>query len=641
MPAAKPKAAKPVASVTDLSAELLSGVMEECGDEAAATLLGSDGLSLKIRGVISTQNAEIDAAIGRGGIPLGRLTIIHGAEACVDAQAFVGFRAITPDGHEYAHGGTIQKLWELFHTGECSRPRGYGGGPPPFKAPKGTMFTAPSMNEDGCIVQNEIVDVVKTGDKPAYKVVTDSGNHLVCTLDHKFWNGANYIGLSDLKVGDVVYESVNARNKKSSKKQQKRYDEITLKRHPNCRKKPFRTHGYLYHYHVIPRSRALIEAQVNGLTLDEYKAVMNGDGDYSHLRFLRKDEHVHHINGDWTDNSLENLELKDGIEHVREHAIENHNNLRFVVTPTKIASIEYVGERSTYDLKMNHPYHNYIVNKLVTHNSGKTTLCLHLVAEVQAMGGIAVYMDKEYKLDPEYAASLGVDTSKLIVSQPDYLEQIFKLMDSVVKRASAIREKHGRRVPILVVLDSMNSCITKEMFEAEYGKREMAGNARVFSANLPKLMPLVHKEDVALVFISQVRQKMNVMFGDDEEIAGGNAPKFFASLVLHVKRLTAEREGEVKIGNKIRVEPKKNQIAPPFRRAEVLVRYGKGFDKEAALLARGLKLDLIKKEGNTFSFNGEKLGIGEQNAVKAIRKSDTFRTEIAAAIAAQEPWNKA
>jgi len=354
MPAAKTKAAKASpASVTDLSTELLNGVLEECGDEAGAQLLGSDGLSLKIRGVISTQNVEIDAAIGRGGVPLGRLTIIHGSEG-----------------------------------------------------------------------------------------------------------------------------------------------------------------------------------------------------------------------------------------------------------------------------------------------SGKTTLALHLVAEVQAMGGIAVYMDKEYKLDPEYASSLGVDTSKLIISQPDYLEQIFKLMDSVVKRAAAIREKHNRRVPILVVLDSMNSCITKEMFEAEYGKREMAGVARVMSGNLPKLMPLVFKEDVALVFISQVRLKMNVMFGDDEEMAGGKAPKHCASLILHVKRLGAEREGEIKVGNKVRVEAKKNQIAPPFRRAEASIRYGKGFDKEAALLSRGVALELISKEGNTYAWKGEKLGIGEGNAIKAIRKSETFRSEIVAAISAKEAWNR-
>lgn len=356
MPPAKPKAAKSGATSThDLSSELLDGVLEECGDEAGAQLLGSDGLSLKIRGVISTQNAEIDGAIGRGGVPLGRLTILHGMQA-----------------------------------------------------------------------------------------------------------------------------------------------------------------------------------------------------------------------------------------------------------------------------------------------SGKTTLALHTVASVQQMGGIAVYIDKEYKLDPEYAQAIGVDTSRLIISQPDYLEQIFKLMDSVVKRASTIREKYGRRVPILVILDSMNACITKEMFEADYGKREMAGVARVMSANLPKLMPLVFKEDVGLLFISQVRQKMNVMFGDDEEISGGNAPKFFASLVLHVKRLGAEREGEEKIGNKIRVEPKKNQIAPPFKRADVLVRYGVGFDREAALLSRGLKLEVVNKDGNTFTLasSGEKLGIGEANAVKGLRKSEPLRTTLAAEISAKEPWNK-
>lgn len=271
--------------------------------------------------------------------------------------------------------------------------------------------------------------------------------------------------------------------------------------------------------------------------------------------------------------------------------------------------------------------------------SGKTTLALHLVASVQAMDGVAVYVDAEYKLDPEYAANIGVDTKRLIISQPPYLEKLFALIDAVVKRAAAIRKARGRRVPILIIADSMNAFITKEMYEAEgYDKKEVAGPPRVFSSLLPKIMPLVSKEDVALVFISQVRKKIGVMFGDDEEIAGGNAPKFYASLVLHVRRLAAEREGETKVGNKVRVEPKKNQIAPPFRRGEAMIRFGKGFDRERALLTRGETLGLVKKSGNTYQFKDDKLGVGNTNAVKFLRKNRELREALAKAIRNAEGW---
>lgn len=270
--------------------------------------------------------------------------------------------------------------------------------------------------------------------------------------------------------------------------------------------------------------------------------------------------------------------------------------------------------------------------------SGKTTLALHLVSEVQKMGGIAVYIDLEYKLDPDYAAKLGVDTKRLIISQPPHLEAAFMLVAGVVKRAAALRERLGKRVPILVVLDSMNAAITKHMHEAEYDAIEMAGPARVMSAKLPKLIPIVSKEDVALVFISQVRKKMNVMYGDDEEIACGNAPKFYASLVLHVKRLAKEREGENTVGNKVRIECKKNQIAPPFKKADVMVRFGKGFDKEQAVITRGVTLGVLEHKGTTFSLDGEKIGIGIGNACKALRRQPELRARVFETVRKAEAW---
>lgn len=271
--------------------------------------------------------------------------------------------------------------------------------------------------------------------------------------------------------------------------------------------------------------------------------------------------------------------------------------------------------------------------------SGKTTLALQLVAEVQRKGGMAVYIDKEYKLDPDYATKLGVDTSRLIISQPSYLEQVFQLIEGVVIRAAEIRKKRGKRVPILVILDSMNACISKQEYEGSWDQVHIAAPARVFSGKLPKLIPVVSQQDVALVFVSQVRKKIGVMFGDDEEIAGGNAPKFFASLVLHVTRLAAERRDGEKVGNKVRIECKKNQIAPPFKRANCLIEYGKGLDGEQSLLTRGATLGVVEcTPGSYYIFDGEKIGHGLDRAAKKLRKNTEWRDKIAKAVRELEPW---
>jgi len=253
--------------------------------------------------------------------------------------------------------------------------------------------------------------------------------------------------------------------------------------------------------------------------------------------------------------------------------------------------------------------------------SGKTTLALHIVAECQRQNGVAIYMDKEYKLDPDYARSgIGVDTSRLIIVQPPYLERVFDNCHKIIQKAAAHRTKTGKRVPILIVLDSMNAAITKAEFEGEWEDKHMAQSARAFSQLLPKLMPQVHKEDVALLFISQIRQKFNVMFGNADEVAGGNAPKHWASLILKVTRLGANKEGDEKVSNKIRVECVKNQIAPPFKKAECDIVYGHGIDKESSLIWLAEKNGVIKRSGSTYTYADLKIAIGIKALAKKLKE---------------------
>jgi recombination protein RecA len=270
--------------------------------------------------------------------------------------------------------------------------------------------------------------------------------------------------------------------------------------------------------------------------------------------------------------------------------------------------------------------------------SGKTTLALMIVAACQAAGGVVVYCDKEYKLDPDYAKTLGVDIDHVIWAQPPYLEKFFQTAEGAIKRAGVLR-KAGKRVPIIIVLDSMNAAITKAQFEGEWDQKHMAPQARVFSELLPKLMPEVHKEDVALLFISQVRKKMNVMFGNDEEIAGGNAPRFYASLILYIQRLGSQKdEGGEKVSNKIRIEAKKNQIAPPFKKADCQIVYGHGIDKELALLAQAEKLKLAEKNGAWWSFQGKRLGQGDEAAANNLRSHPELEQEIRKAVTEEMGW---
>jgi len=271
--------------------------------------------------------------------------------------------------------------------------------------------------------------------------------------------------------------------------------------------------------------------------------------------------------------------------------------------------------------------------------SGKTTIALHAVAEVQRMGGVAIYADKEYKLDPDYAAAIGVDTPKLVISQPRHLEDVIKLIRETVKRMAARRARTGRRVPILLVLDSLNAAIAKAVLEGEVDDHHIAPEARVWSRNLPEIIEMCHKEDVALLFVSQVRKKIGVLFGNDEEIAGGNAPRFYASLIMYVKRVGTEKDDGVKSGSVLEVECRKNQIAPPFKKAKMVIKYGRGIDYEQSLVLQAEKMGIVEKSGAWFSHDGERIGQGYLSAAKRLRKDTELRDRIVGEVRAGLGWD--
>ncbi len=255
-------------------------------------------------------------------------------------------------------------------------------------------------------------------------------------------------------------------------------------------------------------------------------------------------------------------------------------------------------------------------------SSGKTTLCLHLVAECQKMGGTAAYIDMEHALDPVYAARLGVDLDKLYISQPDTGEQALEITDTLV-RSGAVE---------LVVIDSVAALVPRNEIEGDMGDATMGMQARLMSQALRKLSGAINQTKTSVVFTNQLRQKIGVMFGNPETTTGGMALKFYASVRLDVRRIQSIKVGAEIIGNRVRVRVVKNKVAPPFRTAEFDIMYNEGISKVGDIIDLATQLEIITKRGAFFSYGDIRLGQGRENAKEFLRQNTDLANEIEQAI---------
>ena len=237
-------------------------------------------------------------------------------------------------------------------------------------------------------------------------------------------------------------------------------------------------------------------------------------------------------------------------------------------------------------------------------SSGKTTLALHVIAEAQKAGGNAAFIDAEHALDPTYAKRLGVDTENLIVSQPDYGEQALEIAQALV----------ASQAVDVIVIDSVAALTPKAEIEGEMGDSHMGLQARMMSQALRKLTASVSKANTCLIFINQLREKIGVMFGNPETTTGGRALKFYSSVRIEVRRMTAIKDGEVVVGNRTKIKIVKNKIAAPFREVEIDILYGKGISRESDILDLGVQQAIIEKSGSWYSYKGERIGQGRENA---------------------------
>ena len=255
-------------------------------------------------------------------------------------------------------------------------------------------------------------------------------------------------------------------------------------------------------------------------------------------------------------------------------------------------------------------------------SSGKTTLALHAIAESQKNGGAAAFIDAEHALDASYARKLGVDIDNLLVSQPDSGEQALEITEVLI-RSGAID---------IVVVDSVAALVPRAELEGEMGDAQMGLQARLMSQALRKLTGIVSKSKTCLIFINQIREKIGVVFGNPETTTGGRALKFYSSVRVDVRRIASIKDGDQVVGNRTKVKLVKNKVAPPFREAEFDIIYGEGISHEGELLDLAVEKNIIEKSGAWFSFQGERLGQGRENARQFLKDNHDYRGRVELAL---------
>jgi recombination protein RecA len=251
-------------------------------------------------------------------------------------------------------------------------------------------------------------------------------------------------------------------------------------------------------------------------------------------------------------------------------------------------------------------------------SSGKTTVALQVIAEAQRAGGMAAFIDVEHALDPIYARKLGVDVDNLLVSQPDYAEQALEITSALITSGS---------IDVLVV-DSVAALVPKSELDGEMGDSHMGVQARLMSQAMRKLTGNVSKSNTCLIFINQIREKIGVMFGNPETTTGGRALKFYSSVRADIRRIAAIKEGEVVVGNRTKVKIVKNKVAAPFREAEFDIIYGEGISKEGDLIDLGVAQNLVEKSGSWYSYKGERIGQGRENARQFLKDNPDVRQQV-------------
>jgi recombination protein RecA len=559
--------------------------------------------------VIPTGIAQIDhVVIQAGGVPKGKIIEIYGPEACLVGDTFIQFSVNKVDGTRINHkGGTIKRLYERFHGIRRHR----------LQSREEVVYTAPSINEEDRVFHNQIADVVHTGKREVFSVVTTGGHTITATADHKFYTGEKWVSLDGLYAGETVM--IHNSNPFTTEPERRINQYLFVKSHKVAGIKEIfdKKTGNTYVYHRLRKHRAVMEAHLNGMSLEAYVKHLN-TGNIEDLIMLPREIHVHHIDEDTTNNDLANLSMIVGEDHTRHHALKDHNNLRYIAVEDTVKLVIPRGVSDTYDIKMRSPFNNFVADKFVVHNSGKTSLALQVIAEAQALGGMVAFVDAEHGLQPKRAAQLGVDLKRMLVSQPDCGEQALEIVEALVRTGA---------IDVLVV-DSVTALVPRAELEGEFGDSHMGLQARLMSQAMKKLTPIVAQSGTALIFINQIREKIGVMFGSPETTSGGRALKFFASLRLDIRRIGQIKVGEEIVGSRTKIKSVKNRVGSPFQEAEVDLLYATGFDKVGSWLDLAVEYKVITKSAAWHIFGTDRIANGRAAAIEALRGNPELLTQI-------------
>lgn len=549
--------------------------------------------------IVPTDSVGLNTVLGNNGIPLGKLMVLKGPESCLSYNTFIPFEVYSKDDKKRINhkGGTIELLYERF-TGEDRGTRSVYK----TKRNNNVNFYVKSVNSENRIIRNKVIDVVDTGVKPCFKVVDSEGNIIECTEDHKFMTNNGFMSLKNLEVGSEVFIHNNTRFKGRNKYQNR--PSKAVKYHPNL---PIKIVDGKYTYYRGVLSRLYYESYLNDMELEDFLRFLNTKTkeEINKLKFIPEGFHIHHKDEDFNNNSKENLILIDPKKHGVIHAKDRHNNLRFMAVTSTIIRIEPIGTKKTYDIKCVEPYNNYIANKFVVHNCGKTALSVAMLADIQKniahankldedgdlieYGNVAI-IDAEHSFSKSWYSKLGLDCSDehLRIVKPTTgesgLEVVEKLVDSGLYDA--------------ILIDSLNALMPEVMIENDIGDATMGAQARMLSKAYGRIISKISEKKVALFAISQERNTMNAY--EKPALAGGKATRFYAHIILDVRRKEYLGSKEEPIGIASQVKAEKNKVAVPFKKCMIELYFKKGFDFTSDYVNYAVNHGVITKKGGWY-----------------------------------------
>jgi len=608
------------------SLELLN---KNFGDKVS---LGSEPTKVN-QDVLPCPSPGLSDAVNYWGFPKGKITQFYGPEGCLDSDTFINYKISDSDGNIInKKGGSIERLYERFH-GLNVPGRGKSR-----VIPQGAEFTAPSINEEGRIFHNNILDVVKTGQKDCLLIKTKK-HEIVATEEHKFWTGAKFVKAGDLSVGSTIQIHNNTRFKKELAERQGKRFEVMVKFHPNGRLKKIKDGitGRIYEYYRVRRSRAVVEASLNQLSYNDYIARLNSDSP-GHLFTLSNKVHVHHLDEDFTNDDISNLAVLDPRVHNREHALEQHNNLRFMAVDDEILSISKVGKRNTYDIKMESPYNNYIANGFVVHNSGKTFMAMLEVLEAQKQDPTArqLWLDCEYSFSMDWAQNLGIDIDRLLHVEENNAAEVFGIFCGEPTKPGVLDMVIAGDLNVnLIVLDSIAALIPPVEDGRTFSDQNIAALARFLPGAFRVAVSKLSRANVPMICINQAREAIGNFLGG-LTYPGGRTYRHMCSLNILFNTSLAKKatlydefDSEKKVGHKINCIVEKTRGGVNRAKTEMWLDFTKGVVKigeDVATLGAGY--GIIERPSNVKWVYKDNEIIGKENFFEFLDNNDSIRNEL-------------